>query len=166
VATLTAKVTESITMDSGTIDSTNTLTIASIVDAVKRTVTVDTTEMTLLAFGQHGATDSGLSTTVGTFDRDAVRYIRITNLNGTNHIWLTFEFEVDTNSPEFLLKLDKGQSFLLNPDLATGVVDIGDAHSTDVATSNLLDMLTIKAIADSAACQLEVFVASATPSEA
>lgn len=166
MANLTAKVTESITMSSGTVDSTHTLSIGSIADVVKRVVTVDTTEMKLLAFGQHGATDSGASTTVGTFDRDAVRYIRITNTNNTNHIWLTFEFEVDTNSPEFLLKLDKGQTFLLNPDLATGVVDIGDAHSDDVATSNLLDMLSVTAIADSGACAVEVFVASATPSEA
>ena len=163
MATLTSKLTESITLDSGTLDSTNTLTISSIADAVKRTVTVDTTEMTLLAFGQHGATDSGASTTVGTFDRDAVRYIRITNLDGTNHVSLTFKGE---GNEEFGVLLDKGQTFMYNPDLATGVVDTMDAADGAISPGTFLDLLTITALANSGACQLEVFVASATPSEA
>ena len=69
--TLTAKVTESITLDSGTVDSTHTLTIGSIADVTKRIVTVAVAETGLIAFSTIGTTDLSKSYVAGKEGRKA-----------------------------------------------------------------------------------------------
>ena len=91
------------------------------------------------------------------FDEDDVRYIRITNLDDTNHVGLIFKNE---DSDEFGLKLDYGQSFIYNADLEGGVVDTMDAAATAISTNTFADLVDITAIADTASVDLEVFVAS------
>jgi hypothetical protein len=86
-----------------------------------------------------------------------VRYIRITNLDDTNHVTLTFKNE---NDDEFAVKLDKGQSFIFNGDLSGGVVDTMDGIDGTGLTVSLGDLVNITALADTAACDLEIFVAS------
>ena len=101
-----------------------------------------------------------MSTAVGagTFNEADVLYIRITNLDDTNHVGLIFKNE---NNDEFGVKLDKGQSFIYNGDLAGGVVDTMDAQDggADLAANTFGDLVNVTAYADTAACDLEVFVA-------
>ena len=56
----------------------------------------------------------------GTYIASDVRYIRITNKDGTNFIYLVFKNEYNN---ECCIKLDKGQSFIYNCDDASGVID-------------------------------------------
>lgn len=151
-ATMTVKIVESITLNGDDHGSTNTLTIASINEVMKRIVTVTTTEQIVLAFGAAVA--------AGQFDRTKVVYIRITNLDDTNFVELTFR---NSESPgdEFALKLDKGQSFIYNGDLAGGVVSTMDAiAASGWDNTTLRDLVDITADADTASCDLELFVAS------
>ena len=135
-----------------------TLNIGSIDEIVKRIVTVSTSETGLLGFATTSATDLSKSYLAGLFDEDDVRYIRITNLDDTNHVGLIFKNE---DSDEFGVKLDYGQSFIYNGDLSGGVVDTMEASgSAGISTNTYADLVDITAIADTTACDVEIFVAS------
>ena len=149
-ATLTVKITETIKLNGRDQGAENTLSIASVNEVSKRIVTATTTEQIILAFGTAVA--------AGQFDETKVVYIRITNLDDTNFVGLIFRNE---NNDEFSVKLDKGQSFIYNGDLAGGVVDTMDAVDNAGLTTNTFgDLVDITADADTASCDLELFVAS------
>ena len=141
---------ESITLKSKEQGGTTTLSISDINEISKRIITIPTSEVEIIA----------MSTAVssGTFIESDVKYIRITNLDDTNHISLTFKNE---DNDEFGVKLDKGQSFIYNGDLSGGVVDTMDAAATAISPGTFADLVNITALADTAACDLELFVASA-----
>ena len=68
---------------------------------------------------------------------------------------LTFK---DEDNTEFAVKLDKGQSFIYNGDLSGGVVDTMHAGGSALSVS-LNDLVNITADADTASCDMEIFVA-------
>ena len=148
--TLTVTLTEAITLGGQAQGATNTLTIQSITEVNKRIVNVPTSEVEIIAM-------AASNPAAGTFVEADVRYIRITNLDDTNHVTLTFKNEAGA---EFAVKLDKGESFIYNADLAGGVVDTFDA-SGSALTVALADLVNITALADTAAVDLEIFVAGA-----
>ena len=147
-ASMTVTITEAVTLNGAARGNTNTLTLANIHEVVERTVTVPTSEVEIIA----------MSTAVaaGTFIEGDVRYIRITNKDATNHIVLTFKSE---GNHEFAVKLDKGQSFIYNGDIAGGVVDTMHAGGSALTVS-LNDLVNVTALADTAACDMEILVAS------
>ena len=146
-ATMTVTVQESILLNGYEQGSKNIIEIASINEVFKRFRTVTTTEAEILAFGTAIA--------AGTFDESKVMYIRMTYLDDTNHITLTFK---DEDNTEFAVKLDKGQSFIYNGDLSGGVVDTMHAGGSALTVS-LNDLVNITADADTASCDMEIFVA-------
>lgn len=117
-ATLTLTVTEAITLNSKDEGQTHTHTINDISDIYRRTMTATTSS---------DATIATFSTAIssGQFVAADMRYIRITNLDDTNHVTLTF---TNQNSDEVAIKVDKGQSFIMCPDLEGGVADVFDAN--------------------------------------
>ena len=149
-ATMTVSLTESVTLNGTQQGATNTLSIDNINEIYKRIVTVPASEVEILAMST--------AVTTGTFIESDVLYIRITNKDDTNHVGLIFKNE---NNDEFGVKLDKGQSFIYNGDLAGGVVDTMDAQDggADLAANTFADLVNITAIADTAACDVEIFVA-------
>ena len=149
-ATMTVTLTESVTLNGSQQGATNTLSISNIDEIYKRIVTVPASEVEILAMST--------AVTTGTFIESDVLYIRITNKDDTNHVGLIFKNESDD---EFGVKLDKGQSFIYNGDLAGGVVDTMDAQDggADLAANTFADLVNITAIADTAACDVEIFVA-------
>tara|TARA_R100001530_G_C4210713_1_gene127356 strand:+ start:103 stop:573 length:471 start_codon:yes stop_codon:yes gene_type:complete len=147
-ATLTVTVTEAVSLNGYDQGSKNTLTIASINEVNKRIVTVPASEIEVVAMSTANAS--------GTFIEGDVRYMRFTNLDDTNHLTLTFKNE---NNDEFAVKLDKGQSFIYNADLSGGVVDTMDGIDGTGLTLSLGDLVNVTALADTAACDLEIFVA-------
>ena len=149
-ATLTSTITENITLNGSEQGSTNTLAIGSINEVSKRIINIPASERTIINMG----TNPG----AGMFIESDVRYIRITNLDDAYHVGLIFQNE---NNDEFAVKLDKGQSFIYNGDLAGGVVDTMDAVDNDGLTPNTFaDLVSVTAIADTAAVDLEIFIAS------
>ena len=93
MATLKVKIQEDIILDNQDYGSKRILEISSIASIVKRIVSVSTTETGLLGFATSSSTDLSKSYLAGLFDEDDVRYIRITNLDSTNHIILVFKSE-------------------------------------------------------------------------
>ena len=112
MANLTVTHTESLTLNGHEFGGTNILSISGINNVDKRIVTVPTSEVTLVSLGTAVA--------AGTFNEANVRYIRITNKDTTNHLYLVLKNEYNN---ECCLKLDKGQTFVYNADLASGVID-------------------------------------------
>ena len=150
-ATLTVKITETISINGSPHGATNTKTIASINEISKRILTITTNEAVIATF-------SGAVASSGHFNDSFVRYMRFTNLDDTNHIVLFFTNE---NHDEFAVKLDKGQSFIFNSDLSGGGVDTLDANFGGEATaSGLGDLTKVSIQSDTASCDVEYFVAS------
>ena len=155
-ATLTVTVTESVTLNGSDQGASNARTVAAVTEVVKRIGSVATTESGLLGFSTASSTDLSKSYLAGQFDEDDVRYIRITNKDDTNFAILVFKSE---GNAEFAVKLDAGHSFILPGDNAGGVKDVMDA-SASALTVSLEDLVDITATANTAAVDLEVFVAS------
>jgi hypothetical protein len=149
-ATITVKISESIKLNGSQQGGTNTFTIADINNVSKRIINIPTSERTIINMG----TNPG----AGMFIESEVRYIRITNKDNAYHVGLIFQNE---NNDEFGVKLDWGQSFIYNADRAGGVVDTMDAvDNAGLSTNTFADLVSITAIADTAAVDLEIFVAS------
>ena len=128
---------------------TTELTISGINEISKRIVTATTTEATILTFSS--------AIGAGTYIAANVRYMRFTNLDDTNHITLTFK---DEDNTEFRVKVDAGQSFIYNADSSGGFVDTMKAAGGALA-SGLADLYDVTVDADTASCDLEIFIASA-----
>ena len=122
-ATLTLTVTEAITLNSKDEGQTHTHTIASVSDIYRRTMTAGTSDDTTVA-----SFSSAFS--AGQFVAADIKYLRITNLDDTNHATLTF---TGSQSDEFAIKVDKGQSYVFCPDLAGGLVDVFDANQNTLS---------------------------------
>ena len=147
-ATLKITITEDITLNDVDLGSKVVQRIESVTEVSRRIVEVPASEIIILAFQ---ATNPG----AGTFDEADVRYIRITNLDASNFVTLVFRSE---NAGECAHKLDAGQSFTYNGDNSGGVVDTHDA-SASALTVSLDDLVDITAEANTAACDIEIFVA-------
>ena len=151
-ATLTVTLTESISLNGTDQGATNTKTIASINEVSKRIITVTTTEAVIATF-------SSAVASAGHFPHADVRYIRFTNKDDTNFITLTFR---NQDNDEAAIKVDAGQSFILNGDNANGMTAVLNAtQDADAASSaNFGSLTNIQADADTGSCDLEMFVAS------
>jgi hypothetical protein len=147
-ATLKITIEESILLNKVEHGSKVVQRIESVTEVSRRIVEVGTSEITILAFQ---ATHPG----AGTFDEADVRYIRLTNLDDTNFVQLIFKSE---GSAEFAVKLDAGQSYIYNGDNSGGVVDTMDA-SASALTVSFEDLVDVTALANTAAVDLEMFVA-------
>lgn len=149
-ATLTVTLREQVLLNGVEQGGSVTLTIPSINEISKRIVTATTTESTIASFGT--------TPNFNTFIEGDVRYIRIANLDDTNHVALTFKNE---DNDEFGVKLDKGEAFIYNADLSGGVVDTMEAAATAITPDSFGDLVDITAKANTASVDLEIFIASA-----
>ena len=146
MANLTVTITESVTLNSAARGSTNTKTITGVLDVYERVITVPTSEVAL--YTTHASVPQG-----GVFDDDLIKYARITNLDGSNFVTLRV---TNAGSDETLLKLQAGESCMLFlHDDSTSMNESGAANAT------LHAITSVEATADTAACSVEVFVASA-----
>ena len=149
--TLTVTITEQLTIDSRDYGGKQAMTISSIVDVSRRLVTVTTTEATVATFSA--------AIGAGNYIAADVMYMRFTNLDDTNFNTLTFRTD---DNDEVAIKLDAGQTFVLNADNSGGMVDIFNAtQDADAASDTALgDLTNIQADANTGSCNLEVIIAS------
>ena len=147
-ADLTVTLTEAVMLNGYDQGSKNVQTISDVTEVNKRILVVTTTEATILTFG---AAMAG-----GTYVVGDVKYMRFTNLDDTNFIVLTFANE---NDDEAAIKVDAGNSFVVFGDNSGGMADVMDAKDSALSLS-LGDMKSVTADADTASCDLEIFVAS------
>jgi hypothetical protein len=144
MATLTTTITESVTINGATRGNTISQDF-TIHDVFERVVTVPTSEVTL--YSTHASVPEG-----SVFDDDFVKYARVTNLDSSNFITLRI---TNAGSDEALVKILAGDSFILTlHDDSTSFNEGATANATLHAISSL------KATANTGACQVEVFVGS------
>tara|TARA_R110002012_G_scaffold320505_2_gene544320 strand:- start:102 stop:563 length:462 start_codon:yes stop_codon:yes gene_type:complete len=142
---MTVKIVEDVTFNGSQQGVTNTVSFSDIAEYSRRIVTVPTSEVVLVNFGD--------AVNAGTFHNTDVRYVRITNLDNTNYVTLNFE---GASSTDYSIRLDKNMgSYLI---LATHA-SLGVDDHCDISGASLEKLETIKATAISGACDLEVVVA-------
>lgn len=142
MATLTVSISESVTLNGKERGSVNTTDITGVTLVNDRIVSVGTAEQSLLLFDSAAA--------AGQFADATVDYLRITNLDPTNFVVL----RLTHGSDEYFVKIAAGDSFVL----FETVMDADSAAG--VATATLANIDSIKAKADSSACDVEIFVAA------
>lgn len=139
-AKLTVRVTEDLSLNGRQLGNTNTHEITGINEVSERIVTAATTGTTVIGMAAAAA--------AGTFVRGNVKYVRVTNLDDTNFVRLA----IITDGTDVHVKVPAYDSFILST---------GNAFAGEDAASVTFDNITsIKAYADSAAVDLEIFVAT------
>ena len=151
-ATLTVKLTETISLNGTAQGASNTHTFASINEISKRILTITTNESTIATF-------SGAVASAGHYNDSAVRYMRFTNKDDTYFITLTFR---NQDNDEVAFKVDAGQSFIWCGDNNTGMSSVFNAtEDADAASdTNFGSLTSIQADAESSTVDIEMFVAS------
>ena len=146
-ATLTVKITESISLNGSAQGASNTLTIASINEVFKRIVSCTASQTTtLLTFNAtvHGA--------AGAIDIEDCKYIRITNLDDTNAL----ELAIVGAATLYQVILRPGDSHILGSpeDLMLAEADTSPSFGT------MADLASIQVNPGGNAIDVEVFAAS------
>jgi len=155
MATLKVKIQEDIILDNQDYGSKRVLEIGSIAQVIQRIVSVPTAESGLLGVGALISTDLSKSYIAGLVTEVQTRYIRITNLDSSNYITLNLR---DEDNGEFAIRVDAGHSFIVPA--GNGLANMVDISSSALSVS-FEDLVDITAQANTAACNVEVFVASA-----
>ena len=146
-ATMTVKIVETVTLNGQNRGNTISKSITNVHDVMERIITVPTSEVVLYT------TDA--SAVAGSiFDRDFVKYARITNKDSSNYVVIRIK---NADNDEFAYKLAAGESFILHGHVAS--MNAVDAAVLDIGTG-WHDISSIKATANSGACDVEVIVAS------
>ena len=152
MANLTVTHTEDITLNGQQFGGTTVKSFSGINEISKRILTITTAECVIGTF-------SSAVASAGHYTAADVRYIRFTNLDTTNFVTLTFR---NQDNDEVAIKLDAGQSFVLNGDNANGMTAIFNAtQDADAASDTAFGSLTnIQADANTGSCDLEMIIAS------
>ena len=152
MANLTITHTEDITLNGQQFGGTTIKSISGINEISKKILTITVTECVIGTF-------SAAAASAGHYIAADVRYIRFTNLDGTNFITLTFR---NQDNDEFAIKLDFGQTLVLNGDNVNGMTAVFNAtQDADAASDTAFGSLTnIQADANTGSCDLEIIIAS------
>jgi len=148
MADLTITLTEAVTLGDGNTDrgTTNTQTV-TIDEVDHRIMDIGTTETPIIRFGSLNS--------AGTFKDGTAKYLRITNLDTTNFVTLS----IIQSDAKYFVKLEPKNTFMLGNSIMDAHED-GDTGMSTAPTLGAIDYIT--ADADTAACQVEYFVASAS----
>ena len=149
-APMRVTVSESIKLNGKDQGSVNSISIPSVATISKRIIDVTTTEAVIATFSA--------AVGAGNYIAADVMYMRFTNLDDTNFITLTFR---NQDNDEVAIKVDAGKSFIWAGDNANGMTAVMNAtQDADAASSaNFGSLTNVQADADTASCDLEIFVA-------
>ena len=127
----------------------NVMSKGFINEILKRIVTVPTSEINIYSTADSVAGGSQ-------FKAARVKYVRLTNKDDTNYIWIIVKNE---GNDEFVVTLAPGESWLsYNQDSDTGG-GMDAAAGAVAVTSGLQDINLVTARANTASSDLEVFIA-------
>jgi hypothetical protein len=140
-ATATVQIVESLTLGGVDRGGTHTRTIQNVAEADRRVMTIDSS-------GETDVIELNTNNGQGKFVRASIRYIRITNLDNTNHLRVRFK---KSGAETADVKVDAGATFMLS----TGSMD---ANTSASAFSAYVDIDEITAQADTADVDIEYVV--------
>lgn len=160
MADLITTITEEITLPNKNVQKTLNRKIITGVNQINRRLDTITTSFSGEGIEIIKFTDNEEDQVAGSFVRDAVKYIRITNLDSTNYctIYLIGKSEEST-----LFKLDAGKSLVFSNAEFNASQDgsyVVDGYVDETYYSSFTTLDVIKAKADIADVQLEYLVAS------
>ena len=145
-STLTVVIQETIKLNNNNYGSRTEINLGKINEVSQRVLTVPTHKVSILTLSS--------SNGAGTYASGSLQYARITNLDNTNHVRLTFmSSSGGVTKNKCVFRLDPKKSFIITNDAYSGS-DAGDSFGSFASYSD------IKAIASSSAVDVEVFVAS------
>ena len=142
-SSLTIRISEEVELNGKKSGNSNIRVIKGINEVSERIITALTTGTDLLKLD----TVAG----AGTFIRDNVKHIRITNLDNENFVRLSLITDADP-AMDIHVKVPALDSFILSNGLTKAVVDAGNITFNNITS--------IKAYANAASVDLEVFIAS------
>ena len=149
MATLTTTISESVTLNGATRGSTNTFSVADILDTFERIVTCINGNVTTIAtFAAQPYTSAGA------IDVDRCKYVRVTNLDAD--AWI--EVAVVTSASNYQVLLTPGASHIL-AQAAAVVVAEEDTSPTFGSLENLAS-IQVKPVGVSFDPRVEIFTAS------
>lgn len=143
--TLTVRVIEEINLNGSRRGGTNKHEIRAVNEISERIISVPTTTVTILS----------ASNTVGagTYVSSSLKYMRLTNLDDSNFIRLTFTSGSSSESNTSDFKLDPQRSMMFTNTLISG-------SSVGASFNEFSGFTNLKATADTAPVDLEIFIAS------
>ena len=143
MAVLKVTVKEELVLNGKDMGNENFLSISGVENAEHRIVSVDTSEQSILLFGA--------SLAAGTIADSTIKHLRLTNLDSTNKI--TLRVEESATPGQYYVDLEAGETFILGNSLMY-------ADSANNPGETLVNIDAIYATSNSAACDLEMFVAT------
>lgn len=146
MADLTLTITEAVTLNGTSHGATNTQTITGITDVLHRIVDVPTSGYIDLV--NFASAASGVAIADAT-----AKHIRITNLDATNFVTLRVR---EDGVQEYFVKIEAKDSFILG----NSVADANAAGSGAGGHLSMTNIDEIEALADTASCEVEIFIAS------
>jgi hypothetical protein len=149
-APLSVTIREQITMNGTDYGGITRYSVVNISEISRRLITTNGTASTEIIRFQPSAS-------AGQFINTDVRYLRITNLDDTNFATLRF---LGSGTTDYAFRLDPTGSHLLMTTQDSGSSNAGVTSYADISGIVLTNLRTIKVIADTAAVDLELFVAS------
>ena len=155
MANLTVTLTESVTLNGSVRGSTNQLTITGIEQVMERIVTIPANNDTTVLL-----TKQTVHSSDSAIDIDDTKYIRITNLDSTNSVFLSIQIDADEDDSSadetVTILLEAGKTFMLGtPHDAIGVID----SSANITSAHDLESILVDSGGNTV--KLEVFVAGA-----
>ena len=161
MANLVVTLTEAVTLNGTARGSSNALTISGVNDIYHRIVSCpDDVPLTLVVF----KSTVGVVATEPLMDIHLVKYIRVTNLDGTNPVILNLLIDSTENDSAaemgVSIEIEAGKSFLMgNPH--ESILTDDDAATVNISNAALVDLRSIHVDPVSEALQVELFVSSA-----
>ena len=153
-ATMTVRITESISLNGSAQGAVNSFTVDSINEVFKRIVTCPASQDTTVATFQ-----TATNTADNAIDLEDVRYIRLTNLDDTNSVNLSLQVaggEDGSANMSTTLLIEAGKSFVMGS--PHDGIALSDANATIVTALTDLESLLVDPSGN--AVDVEVFVAS------
>ena len=154
MATLNVTITEELTLNGADRGSTNSLSVASVTQVYHRIVTCPASSDTTVATFQ-----TATSTSDNAIDLEDAKYVRITNLDGSNPVNVSLQVaggEDGSANMSTTLLLAAGRSFIMGA-VHDGIA-LSDANANIV--ESLTDLESILIDPGSNAVSMEVFIAS------
>ena len=139
--TFVSKITETISINKHHQQLETTLSIPNITDYSHRIMSVSTGTSSIIFLG--------VSDNAGTLDKERFKYLRITNLDDTNNVRLSF---ILTSGDTYEVVINPKTSHILTAKAA----DI----TTGGASVSLEDISQVKGTATNSACDIEIFTVS------
>jgi len=160
MADLKLTISEEITLPNNNVEKIiNRKTISGVNQITRRLDTI-TTSFTNTGIELIRFVDNESSQVAGSFVRDAVKYIRITNIDSLNFCTI---YLIKTDQESTLFKLDAGKSIIFSNaefNASMGEDYVLESYVDETYYSSFTTIDVIKAKADTADIQLEYFVAS------